>query len=176
MYDFGMGMMPYVPQEHGDERPAPHHGQPPHFFRSAEPTLPRLQTNAPPRAAFVSPPAQSPTQAVSASSPGSAPSDRPGTQEASLRAAAEEDKRRRNTAASARFRSKKKQREAALEQSARALADEVRALRERNAELERDVKMLTKLVTDGMASSAQLPKELAKLDKLEEGQEEGAER
>ncbi|KAL8292018.1 hypothetical protein RQP46_001484 [Phenoliferia psychrophenolica] len=49
--------------------------------------------------------------------------------------AVEEDKRRRNTAASARFRIKKKQREAALESTAKELRDKV-------ASLERDVDTL----------------------------------
>ncbi|GAA5832633.1 hypothetical protein JCM3766R1_004273 [Sporobolomyces carnicolor] len=49
--------------------------------------------------------------------------------------AIEEDKRRRNTAASARFRVKKKQREQALEQTAKELRDRV-------AELEKDVETL----------------------------------
>ncbi|GAA5953188.1 hypothetical protein JCM3765_007436 [Sporobolomyces pararoseus] len=49
--------------------------------------------------------------------------------------AIEEDKRRRNTAASARFRVKKKQREQALEQTAKELQDRV-------AELEKDVEAL----------------------------------
>ncbi|GAA5903443.1 uncharacterized protein JCM6883_005005 [Sporobolomyces salmoneus] len=49
--------------------------------------------------------------------------------------AIEEDKRRRNTAASARFRVKKKQREQALEQTAKELQDRV-------AELEKDVETL----------------------------------
>lgn len=42
--------------------------------------------------------------------------------------AVEEDKRRRNTAASARFRIKKKQREAALESTAKELRDKVSSL------------------------------------------------
>ncbi|PWN34790.1 uncharacterized protein FA14DRAFT_114560, partial [Meira miltonrushii] len=45
-----------------------------------------------------------------------------------------EDKRRRNTAASARFRMKKKQREAALESHTKELQDEMSELR---AELEK---------------------------------------
>ncbi|EKD16518.1 Regulatory protein cys-3 [Drepanopeziza brunnea f. sp. 'multigermtubi' MB_m1] len=68
--------------------------------------------------------------------------------EDAARNAAEEDKRRRNTAASARFRVKKKQREQALEQSAKAMSDKVSALEGRINQLETENKWLKNLITE----------------------------
>lgn len=64
------------------------------------------------------------------------------------RMAAEEDKRRRNTAASARFRIKKKAREAALEQREKELNDEVAQLKNRITHLETENKWLRGLVME----------------------------
>lgn len=64
------------------------------------------------------------------------------------RVAAEEDKRRRNTAASARFRVKKKQREQALEKSAKEMNDKVSALEGRINQLETENKWLKNLITE----------------------------
>lgn len=64
------------------------------------------------------------------------------------RHAAEEDKRRRNTAASARFRVKKKQREQALEKSAKDMSDKVQALEGRINQLETENKWLKNLITE----------------------------
>ncbi|RFU30375.1 hypothetical protein B7463_g5928, partial [Scytalidium lignicola] len=71
----------------------------------------------------------------------------PDFEEAS-RMAAEEDKRRRNTAASARFRIKKKQREQALERSAKEMSDKVAALEGRINQLETENKWLKSLITE----------------------------
>ncbi|KAH8821281.1 hypothetical protein F5884DRAFT_82258 [Xylogone sp. PMI_703] len=71
----------------------------------------------------------------------------PDFEEAS-RLAAEEDKRRRNTAASARFRIKKKQREQALERSAKEMSDKVAALEGRINQLETENKWLKSLITE----------------------------
>lgn len=62
--------------------------------------------------------------------------------------AAEEDKRRRNTAASARFRVKKKQREQALERTAKELGDKAKELEKRVAQLETENEWLRGLVVD----------------------------
>jgi len=75
------------------------------------------------------------------------PSDAQTFEEAS-RLAAEEDKRRRNTAASARFRVKKKQREQALERSAKEMSDKVAALEGRINQLETENKWLKNLITE----------------------------
>lgn len=64
------------------------------------------------------------------------------------RVAAEEDKRRRNTAASARFRIKKKQREQALEKSAKDMTDKVNALENRINLLETENRWLKNLVME----------------------------
>ncbi|KAL1302629.1 hypothetical protein AAFC00_003000 [Neodothiora populina] len=64
------------------------------------------------------------------------------------RHAAEEDKRRRNTAASARFRVKKKQREQALEKSAKEMSDKVQFLEARVGQLEMENKWLKGLITE----------------------------
>ncbi|RKF57752.1 putative regulatory protein cys-3 [Golovinomyces cichoracearum] len=63
------------------------------------------------------------------------------------RQAAEEDKRRRNTAASARFRIKKKQREQALERSAKEMSDKVAKFEDRIKMLETENKWLKDLIT-----------------------------
>lgn len=81
---------------------------------------------------------------TSAGSPGRGPF---GFEEAS-RMAAEEDKRRRNTAASARFRIKKKQREQALEKSAKEMNDKVSALENRINQLETENKWLKNLIME----------------------------
>jgi hypothetical protein len=61
---------------------------------------------------------------------------------------AEEDKRRRNTAASARFRVKKKQREQALEKTAKEMTEKASRLEKRVHELESENKWLKGLVTE----------------------------
>ncbi|WFD42573.1 hypothetical protein MPSI1_001219 [Malassezia psittaci] len=63
------------------------------------------------------------------------------------RLALEEDKRRRNTAASARFRVKKKQREAALEMTARELETQVSELKQSNERLRTENEWLKRLIT-----------------------------
>ncbi|KAF8469025.1 hypothetical protein BDZ91DRAFT_82615 [Kalaharituber pfeilii] len=72
----------------------------------------------------------------------------PESLEEASRLAAEEDKRRRNTAASARFRIKKKQREQALEKSAKELAEKVTALEMKINQLEMENKWLKNLITE----------------------------
>ncbi|KAI7207592.1 hypothetical protein KC343_g1358 [Hortaea werneckii] len=68
--------------------------------------------------------------------------------EENARVAAEEDKRRRNTAASARFRVKKKQREAELEKRAKEMTDKVQQLEGRVQQLETENKWLKGLITE----------------------------
>ena len=67
---------------------------------------------------------------------------------ATAKVAADEDKRRRNTAASARFRIKKKQREQALERTAREMAQKAEILEGRVRELEMEVKWLRGLIVE----------------------------
>jgi hypothetical protein len=74
--------------------------------------------------------------------------NRPLNFEEASRIAAEEDKRRRNTAASARFRIKKKQREQALEKSAKEMSDKVAALESRINQLETENKWLKNLIME----------------------------
>ena len=64
------------------------------------------------------------------------------------RMAAEEDKRRRNTAASARFRIKKKQREQALEKSAKEMSEKVSNLESKVSQLEMENKWLKNLLVE----------------------------
>jgi len=75
-------------------------------------------------------------------------SNRPLNMEEASRHAAEEDKRRRNTAASARFRVKKKQREQALEKSAKEMNDKVSNLESKVSQLETENKWLKNLLVD----------------------------
>lgn len=76
----------------------------------------------------------------------------PESLEDASRLAAEEDKRRRNTAASARFRIKKKQREQALEKSAKDMADKVQQLEMKINQLEMENKWLKNLITEKNSS------------------------
>ena len=78
----------------------------------------------------------------------STPSSRSMNFEESSRQAAEEDKRRRNTAASARFRVKKKQREQALEKSAKELTDKMTSLENKVSQLETENKWLKNLLVE----------------------------
>ncbi|KAK1832786.1 hypothetical protein QBC39DRAFT_404230 [Podospora conica] len=78
------------------------------------------------------------------------------------RLAAEEDKRKRNTAASARFRIKKKQREQALEKSAKEMTDKVTALENRIATLETENKWLKSLVTEKHGDKGDIVNKLLK--------------
>lgn len=113
--------------------PTPTHAQQQYF--------PSHSTEASPGA--IEPPTPTTATKRKASSPLTAES-----LEDSSRAAAEEDKRRRNTAASARFRVKKKQREQALEKSAKEMSDKVAALEGRINQLETENKWLKNLVTE----------------------------
>jgi hypothetical protein len=72
--------------------------------------------------------------------------DTPQALELSIPNAAEEDKRRRNTAASARFRVKKKQREQALEKTAKEKSDRANLLEQRVQDLERENAWLKTLI------------------------------
>lgn len=103
-------------------------------------------------------------------------SDSPsGNIEDASRNAAEEDKRRRNTAASARFRVKKKQREQALEQSAKAMSDKVAALEGRINQLETENKWLKNLITEKNESKDDLAA-LWKKYNVENAERKGSER
>lgn len=68
--------------------------------------------------------------------------------EEASRMAAEEDKRRRNTAASARFRIKKKQREQALEKSAKEMTEKISTLESKVSQLETENKWLKNLLVE----------------------------
>jgi len=95
--------------------------------------------------------------------------------EDSSRVAAEEDKRRRNTAASARFRVKKKQREQALERSAKEMSDKVSALEGRINQLEMENKWLKNLITEKNESKEDIAA-LWKKYSQEAGDRKGSER
>jgi hypothetical protein len=82
--------------------------------------------------------------------------------EEASRLAAEEDKRKRNTAASARFRIKKKQREQALEKSAKEMTEKVTMLESRISALETENKWLKSLVTEKHGGKDDILKKLLK--------------
>lgn len=84
------------------------------------------------------------------------------------RQAAEEDKRRRNTAASARFRIKKKQREQALEKTAKEMSDRVSVLEARVQQLETENTWLKGLITEKNGGKLSSPAINAMLKKHEE--------
>lgn len=85
---------------------------------------------------------------------------------------AEEDKRRRNTAASARFRVKKKQREQALEKTAKEMSDRVQQLEARIGQLETENTWLKSLITEksaGKSSSSDIKAMLSKHEEQKAG-------
>lgn len=131
---------PSVPQHH-----APHHVQHPHQqpgYVLANP--PQLGGNK--------------RKASDAMSVPPTPGARVMSFEEASRLAAEEDKRKRNTAASARFRIKKKQREQALEKSAKEMSEKVTQLEGRIQALETENKWLKGLVTDKHGSKEDILK------------------
>ncbi|OAL48655.1 bZIP transcription factor-like protein [Pyrenochaeta sp. DS3sAY3a] len=85
-----------------------------------------------------------------------------------VRVAAEEDKRRRNTAASARFRVKKKQREQALEKTAKDMSDKVNLLEVRIQQLETENAWLKGLITEKNGGKSSTSELVARLSKHEE--------
>jgi hypothetical protein len=85
------------------------------------------------------------------------------------RVAAEEDKRRRNTAASARFRIKKKQREQALEKTAKDMTDRVNLLEARIQQLETENTWLKGLITEKNGGSKSASDISAMLKRRTEG-------
>ncbi|TVY59556.1 Regulatory protein cys-3 [Lachnellula suecica] len=111
-------------------------------IQTNQPLYPASSVGSPPDSSSGPQPGQK-RKADSISPSGSVPD----FEEAS-RNAAEEDKRRRNTAASARFRVKKKQREQALERSAKEMSDKVAALEGRINQLETENKWLKNLITE----------------------------
>ena len=103
-----------------------------------------LQANYSPTTAFnPNPPPGSKHSATSVTSPIT-----PQSQDDPSRIAAEEDKRRRNTAASARFRVKKKQREQALERTAKELNDRTSHLTQKIGRLQTENEWLKSLVIE----------------------------
>ena len=70
-----------------------------------------------------------------------------------LNVSTEEDKRRRNTAASARFRVKKKQREQAMEKTAKDMSEKVTNLEDTISELRKENSLLKGLLTEKMGKS-----------------------
>ncbi|OLN92057.1 Regulatory protein cys-3 [Colletotrichum chlorophyti] len=139
---------------HDFTNPYPASGVP--SFAEGLGNLQPLQPNA--QAAYSAPVAQQQNHHYGASAPRAAETrtpeslssvTRPGTNfEEQSRIAAEEDKRRRNTAASARFRIKKKQREQALEKSAKEMTEKVQALEQRINLLETENRWLKNLVME----------------------------
>ncbi|KAL8637498.1 MAG: hypothetical protein Q9226_009115 [Calogaya cf. arnoldii] len=124
----------------------------PSFFNpdpSVDVTQPALQPNITHQPNFASPTSFSPSPAPGSKRPISATSPASDcSQDEAARIAAEEDKRRRNTAASARFRVKKKQREAALEQKAKELNDKTSTLEQRIGQLQTENEWLKSLITE----------------------------
>lgn len=117
-------MQPGAPASY---QPVPQQQQAPHF---AQPAAPQLSTE----------------RRDSETAPGAGRGS--GNLEEASRHAAEEDKRRRNTAASARFRIKKKQREQALEKSAKEMSEKVSVLESKVSQLETENKWLKNLLVD----------------------------
>jgi len=140
-----------------------------HPIQTAHPIYPPSSSAGSPTSALVSPQVGEKRKAESLSEGRS-----PDFEDAS-RMAAEEDKRRRNTAASARFRVKKKQREQALERSAKEMSDKVAALEGRINQLETENKWLKNLITEKNESKEDVAA-LWKKYNQESGDRKGSER
>ncbi|KAF2809520.1 uncharacterized protein BDZ99DRAFT_488447 [Mytilinidion resinicola] len=149
-----------------------------------DPQLPNLSQNTPagyPLASYGSPVSNSASPVSPQFGPGpgekrklDAITDPNGASgEEPTRVAAEEDKRRRNTAASARFRVKKKQREQALEKTAKDMTDKVGVLETKITQLEMENKWLKSLITEKNESSADVS---AMFKKFQQTQETAGER
>lgn len=121
--------------------------QPPQQSFGSDPLPGVLDTDLYPAASSVGSPS-APNQTPTATNVKRKAAASPDNYEEASRMAAEEDKRRRNTAASARFRVKKKQREQALEKSAKEMSDKVQALEGRINQLETENKWLKNLITE----------------------------
>jgi len=119
-------------------------GLPPTTLQTGQPLYASSPAAAGSPTSVVAPPTGTKRKSDSIST---SPSEAQSFEEAS-RLAAEEDKRRRNTAASARFRVKKKQREQALERSAKEMSDKVASLEGRINQLETENKWLKNLITE----------------------------
>lgn len=118
----------------------------------AQPAQPAPQTQSPPQQQQAQPPAPAPKRARTArnsvSSPDVSVAESPESddKQSATPMTAAEDKRRRNTAASARFRLKKKEREAALERKAKELEVRVGELEKECEALRRENGWLKGLV------------------------------
>jgi len=135
-----------LPQQQRRPAPLPLNLLQPHLFPQIAPAV-KTSSSTMPSPAVTS--LKRPAAAMEASSPSVEPTDFSLLAEDDpSRIAAEEDKRRRNTAASARFRVKKKQREAALEKSAKEMSEKLRFLEGRVGTLEMENKLLKELVTE----------------------------
>ncbi|KAH6699885.1 hypothetical protein BKA61DRAFT_621227 [Leptodontidium sp. MPI-SDFR-AT-0119] len=113
----------------------------------AQSQLPPIQTNQPCLASTSSSAASPSTSTLTTATKRKATSPATENYEEATRLAAEKDKRRRNTDASARFRVKKKQREQALERSAKEMSGKVAALEEKINQLETENEWLKNLIT-----------------------------
>ncbi|KAL2157836.1 hypothetical protein VTH06DRAFT_5105 [Thermothelomyces fergusii] len=150
----GNHLQPIQPNPH-----ATYPGQVPHHQHHQQPS--GYVAPSPAGAAIVGPGGQKrKAEAISGHTHG--PNGRVLSFEEASRLAAEEDKRRRNTAASARFRIKKKQREQALERSAKELAEKVTMLEGRISALETENKWLKGLVTEKHGGREEILEKLLK--------------
>lgn len=140
-----------------------------------QPALPAIQTNQPYSASGSSSAASPSNPTPTTATKRKASSPAVDNYEEASRHAAEEDKRRRNTAASARFRVKKKQREQALERSAKEMSDKVAALEGRINQLETENKWLKNLITEKNESKEDIA-ELWKKYSQETAERKAAER
>ncbi|SGY50628.1 BQ5605_C001g00908 [Microbotryum silenes-dioicae] len=116
--------------------------------KAAAPVVTSTSLNAMPKKAVATPRALKKVAAPTVETPVAQEVDFVDGDDEANRVAVEEDKRRRNTAASARFRIKKKQREQALESTAKELRDRVAALEAEVAGLRTENGWLRSLITD----------------------------
>ncbi|KAJ5320404.1 hypothetical protein PENANT_c010G09209 [Penicillium antarcticum] len=166
----GLGMPEYQPELNG------HNAQPMHDAHfSGVPSAPNASANqAPIQPAPISAPkkvAPAPPSSV-VSPPTPAAPKRKNTQKSTQESAeeasrnmAEEDKRRRNTAASARFRVKKKQREAALEQTVKETNDKNDILASRVSQLELENNWLRGLIMEKNGTDEQTDQDISDMFK-----------
>ncbi|KAJ5747853.1 uncharacterized protein N7511_009549 [Penicillium nucicola] len=166
----GLGMPEYQPGLNG-QNVQPMHNAP----FTGVPSVPNAPANqAPIQPAPISPPKKvvpaPPSSVMSPPTPATPKrkNSQKSTQESAEEASrnmAEEDKRRRNTAASARFRVKKKQREAALEQTVKETTDKNDILASRVSQLELENHWLRGLIMEKNGTDEQTEQDISDMFK-----------
>ncbi|KXG52264.1 Basic leucine zipper [Penicillium griseofulvum] len=166
------GMSDYQPDLTGSNVQVPMHNA--HFSIPSVPSGPVAANQAPiqpapintvPKVAPAPSVSMSPSTPVTGTKRKNSANSNQESAEAASRQMAEEDKRRRNTAASARFRVKKKQREAALEQTVKETTEKNDILEARVSQLELENHWLRGLIMEKNGADEQSEQDISDMFK-----------